>query len=1515
MRQAWMRRSLRTSALLMAFAFVLAAGRTAAAGQATVDSDGDGMPDEWETFFGLNPQDASDAIADPDGDGLTNLQEFQRGGHPFGRDAHYFAEGALGFFRVDIGLVNPSATDTAKVQLTYLTESGERVTQRVALAPMQRRTITANEVLPNVGGGISTIVESDRPVSADRFMEWGSGGYGSSLSGSAASPSRTWYFAEGATNLFSLYYLLLNPAETPAQVTITYLQELGPPVTRTYTVAAKTRATIVVNDDPALAYSSVAAVVTSDVPIVAERSMYLSSPTEIFTAGAAGLGATQPATSWSFAEGAPGGFFDEFLLIANPGDTPTTATIVYRRADGVSATAAYAVPAQTRRTVYVNDEIANNPALAAMAGSTMSATITAPVPIVAEQTMWWARSGGRLWYESATARGATQSFASWTVVEGRVGGERAEQTYLLIANTGATPGSVRVTALDDIGHTATQTLPMAGFGRLTIDVGTAFGLTDTHVSLFVDSVGGPPLPLVVEYARYGGSDGLIWSAGDTTLATPGIDHSPKVVSTTPSHQATGVPFDTDLSVTFDGAVSVTPSTFTLECPVGTAFTLIPPNAGPATTFSLHPTTHLPFETGCALIVHASEVSNADHTTMADDVRVTFTVGSCPTITIDVTLPSAIAGAAFQSTQFSQSGGRGAITWSIVRGALPAGMTLSATGLLAGTPTLAGDYTFTVRATDANGCAQDRVVMLTVACPGNILVNNPPGGIVTVGLPFSRSFTQTGGGVPTFSVNSGTLPAGVTLSAAGLLAGTPTQTGSFSITVRVGDATGCSAIGAAYAFTIKPDAQDDRYPETVLGNVPIDSGVTGYSVTASNDAIGTATIGAYDATTVHGGSVSMITSGANMGRFTYNPPRGYTGPDSFTYTLMDGPTASDTATVTLTVANRVWFIDNHATCGASCDGRLLTPYATLAAFQAVNDGIGVNPRAGEPIFLYENNVAYDGAMTLLDRQRLYGQDATAVSFAALTGLPVPDGSVPVVPVLSADAPLTRIDTSGVGVTLANGNTLRGLTINTHSSSATGIAGTAATLGDTFMARDLFVQGQGVAVNLANYTADAIFNALSSTGSSTSGIVLSNIRGRLQVVGDGQTPGSGGRIGGATHEGVLITDSTNVSLALMDIQNNGDAGIRVVRAIDLTLDHVQSQSNGLGAGQAAFDADGLYGTVTVTDSTFTTAGDMAMRLRDTSGATPALTFTATRCTFTNSALTQVDKGDAVDIFPTGSASVSYTFAQSAFTGANRDLLHVEPFDSAMVQVSVRGSTFNGYSNTSMTGRGISMFNGDGTAPFNGTIDYTIDNNQITGTTDDAIVIGVLNWLTTNAAASGTITGNTIGRATDRVQGATTGGIYMFNNGTTLTAAAGKLSARIENNLIQHTRNGGIAIYVGGEVTNVNIFSNTIHNFDTIFAIDARVTGPPPQAVESKFCLDIGGSGHPNTITLPLFAYGDFNVDRNYIASIYLPGYTGTPDDSGAVAAFLGSQNNGTGNVTVGYMPGYPGGFYNIASCPTP
>lgn len=83
---------------------------------AQLDSDGDGMPDAWETQYGLNPYDATDAAFDSDGDGVSNLNEYLNGTDPTLYDGQGgYPGGVTGSLEVD-GSLRLVPQDTPPVE-------------------------------------------------------------------------------------------------------------------------------------------------------------------------------------------------------------------------------------------------------------------------------------------------------------------------------------------------------------------------------------------------------------------------------------------------------------------------------------------------------------------------------------------------------------------------------------------------------------------------------------------------------------------------------------------------------------------------------------------------------------------------------------------------------------------------------------------------------------------------------------------------------------------------------------------------------------------------------------------------------------------------------------------------------------------------------------------------------------------------------------------------------------------------------------------------------------------------------------------------------------------------------------------------------------------------------------------------------------------------------------------------------------------------------------------------------
>ena len=138
------------------------------------------------------------------------------------------------------------------------------------------------------------------------------------------------------------------------------------------------------------------------------------------------------------------------------------------------------------------------------------------------------------------------------------------------------------------------------------------------------------------------------------------------------------------------------------------------------------------------------------------------------------------------------------------GSLPPGLVLFSSGTLAGTPTTEGTFTFTIKATDRNGCTGTRQYTITIDCPTiDVHPSTLPDG--TVGHSYNRTITASGGSNPyTFMVSDGSLPPGLTLSSSGTLAGTPTTEGGFTFTIQARDSHGCTG---KQEYTVKIDCSE------------------------------------------------------------------------------------------------------------------------------------------------------------------------------------------------------------------------------------------------------------------------------------------------------------------------------------------------------------------------------------------------------------------------------------------------------------------------------------------------------------------------------------------------------------------------------------------------------------------------------------------------------------------------------------------------------------------------------------
>jgi hypothetical protein len=204
-----------------------------------------------------------------------------------------------------------------------------------------------------------------KPVIVERAMYLTNGGLfyaaGHESTGIRA-PQLQWFFAEGATvSFFDLFILVGNPNDAVATLMVTFLFDDGTVCGMPMSVDPLSRFNIWVDDTVvpgcarSLADAAVSTMITSDRPVIAERTMWWPGPPSSWTEAHNAAGATVTGTLWGVAGGEQGGnrSAETYLLIANTSAWGGSARVTLYFEDGTSATQTVDLAPNSRTNVAI----------------------------------------------------------------------------------------------------------------------------------------------------------------------------------------------------------------------------------------------------------------------------------------------------------------------------------------------------------------------------------------------------------------------------------------------------------------------------------------------------------------------------------------------------------------------------------------------------------------------------------------------------------------------------------------------------------------------------------------------------------------------------------------------------------------------------------------------------------------------------------------------------------------------------------------------------------------------------------------------------------------------------------------------------------------------------------------------------------------------------------------------------------------------------------------------------------
>ncbi|MBK8501168.1 MAG: cadherin-like domain-containing protein [Saprospiraceae bacterium] len=619
-----------------------------------------------------------------------------------------------------------------------------------------------------------------------------------------------------------------------------------------------------------------------------------------------------------------------------------------------------------------------------------------------------------------------------------------------------------------------------------------------------------------------------------------------------------------------------------------------------------------------------------------------------------------------------------------------------------------------------------------------------------------------------------------------------------------------------SFKSSPLAIEDTYACT--GNVGIVVlQVSGLLANDFDDNIAGLTASAGTFTTVQGGSITISTNGG----FTYTPPAGFTGMDTYMYTLNDGNPvggpipAIDMSTVTISVSNLIWFIDNSSVAATS-DGRRASPFKSLTDFNANSAAMG------DVIYIEHTGINYTNGIVLQTSERLFGEGHTGgVNLSSVLPFGLAPNSI-ALPSIGGTRPVIT-NATGIGVALASDNTVRGLDIGNTTGSAFKNSGMT-TVG-TLTISEVSVSGTGGVMEVLNGGTLAVtFGTLGSTAHNAPFISLNGVGGTMTAgatILSGNTSGDGVNITNTSanftfasfdldnifSDGMELNASTGsfTVSGLTDINTTGGSGVNIQNCRTYTFGNVTVNNRGsagvyinaITGGQQT----GQFGTVTINNQLSSATTGFGIDNTVTTGSTLTVASVAINNNGTSSSCLALSNNDGATIGINGgsiqgSASAAVSISSSAGSATYTGTVNNSAGVSVQVLNNETGSMTTLSGNITDTGSGMTISNNT-----NSTVTISGASKSLTTTTNTALNIATNTGSTINFTNGGLTISTTSGTGFNVTGGGT---VTVQGTGNTIASTTGTALA-VSNTTIGASNLNFRSISANG-ATNGIVLNNT-------------------------------------------------------------------------------------------------------------